>query len=152
MINVREITQRDVRLLEYWRITDFHDNEEKFGFEAAMTVYEETVEDMLSQPLFIVQDDFGNSIGFVGFYNLRESKRYYGIRMYLVPQSRGRGYGKELVDVCKYLAEECGFKKVFAVVLKNNRRSLQLFRNNGDWEPDDKKETSDKLYFAYSTS
>ena len=131
-------------MLDLWKIVD---DEGEFGFESAMTAFEESVQNMISNNLFIVFDDNRNAVGFVGIYTFHERKRHHGIRIYLNPENRGKGYGMELVDIVKFLAGEKNITEIFAVVYKNNRPSKSLFIKDG-WKVS--KTTEEKVYFSFN--
>jgi ribosomal protein S18 acetylase RimI-like enzyme len=53
------------------------------------------------------------------------------VAMYVVPEARGRGYGRALVDAVVHAAEEAGAKGVVLAVASGNDRAERLYRAAG---------------------
>ena len=142
-ISLRQSVKRDAKLLDLWKLID---DQEAFNFEAAMTVYEQDAKEMVSNDLFIVFDDSGEPVGFVGFYNYYDKKRRHGVRIYIAPNQRNKGYGTQLVEMLRFLAAEKNYSQIFAVICRDNDRSTKLFRHADNWRID--HQTAEKIYFS----
>lgn len=142
-IYLEQSTRKDARLLELWRLLDDQDD---FNFQATMTADEQDVKEMISDNLFLTFDESGQPIGFIGFYTYYDRKRRYGVRIYIIPEQRRRGYGPQLVEMLRLLAIEKHYSQIFAVVCKDNSRSSRLFERDSNWRLD--HQTDRKTYFS----
>lgn len=86
------------------------------------------------RPLWIVEDQDKNTIGWVSFQSFYGRAAYDAtaeISIYLSGNARGKGIGKK---VLQYAVEHCGdygIKNLLGYIFSHNERSLKLFRQMG---------------------
>lgn len=81
-------------------------------------------------PLWIVEDDNGNTIGWVSFQAFYGRPAYDGtaeISIYLDPLQRGKGYGKKILQYCIDNAPALKINTLLGFIFAHNTPSLQLF-------------------------
>ena len=93
--------------------------------------------DSRKRPLWVIEND-DNMIGWVSFQSFYGRPAYDAtveISIYLDPQQRGKGVGKEILQYCIDAAPEFGIKTLLGFIFSHNEPSLKLFRNAGfeDW-------------------
>ncbi len=91
-----------------------------------------------TRPLWVVEDHDNQMIGWVSFSSFHERPAYNGtveVSIYLNEISRGKGYGKEILQYCIDNAGKFGVKNLVALIFLHNEPSLKLFRHFGfeDW-------------------
>ncbi len=52
-------------------------------------------------------------------------------RMFLTPETRGKGIGKKLMEMCLAKAKEFGYEKVYLESLPQMKAAIALYRNSG---------------------
>lgn len=52
-------------------------------------------------------------------------------RMFILPEVRGKGYGKLLIDLCIKKAKEFGYKTIYLESLSNMSSALRLYEASG---------------------
>lgn len=52
-------------------------------------------------------------------------------RMFILPEVRGKGYGKVLIDLCIRKAKEFGYKTIYLESLSNMSSALRLYEASG---------------------
>jgi len=90
------------------------------------------------RPLWVVEDSAENIIGWVSFQSFYGRPAYDStveISIYLDPDQRGQGLGKEILQYCIHKAPEFGIKTLLGFIFSHNEPSLKLFRHFGfeDW-------------------
>ncbi|MGG9963655.1 GNAT family N-acetyltransferase [Ferruginibacter sp. SUN106] len=81
-------------------------------------------------PLWMVEDDNGNTIGWVSFQAFYGRPAYDGtaeISIYLDPAQRGKGYGKKILQYCIDNAGSFEINILLGFIFAHNTPSLQLF-------------------------
>jgi L-amino acid N-acyltransferase YncA len=81
-------------------------------------------------PLWIVEDDNNNIIGWVSFQAFYGRPAYDAtaeISIYLDPVQRGKGYGKTILQYCIDKAPSFKIKTLLGFIFAHNTPSLQLF-------------------------
>jgi L-amino acid N-acyltransferase YncA len=81
-------------------------------------------------PLWIVEDDNKNIIGWVSFQAFYGRPAYDAtaeISIYLDPMQRGKGYGKSILQYCIDKAPSFKIKTLLGFIFAHNIPSLQLF-------------------------
>lgn len=85
-------------------------------------------------PLWMVEDDNSNTIGWVSFQEFYGRPAYSAtaeISIYLAPLQRGKGYGKKILQYCMETAPGFGITTLLGFIFAHNTPSLQLFTNLG---------------------
>jgi putative acetyltransferase len=49
------------------------------------------------------------------------------VKMYLLPQARGKGIGKILIEKCLQFAKDAGYKKVYLETLPELKKAIQVY-------------------------
>jgi L-amino acid N-acyltransferase YncA len=81
-------------------------------------------------PLWIVEDDNKNIIGWVSFQAFYGRPAYDAtaeISIYIDPLQRGKGYGKNILQYCIDKAPSFKIKTLLGFIFAHNTPSLQLF-------------------------
>ncbi len=91
-----------------------------------------------TRPLWVVEDEGDQTIGWVSFSSFHERPAYSGtveVSIYLDESCRGKGYGKTILQYCIDNAGKFGVKNLVALIFLHNEPSLKLFRHFGfeDW-------------------
>lgn len=68
----------------------------------------------------IIDEKTGNYEGFIGFENHYEEKTTKLHRIYLIPESKGKGFGKDAMEFLKSQILEVGDNRIILAVNKNN--------------------------------
>ncbi|KGE13319.1 GNAT family N-acetyltransferase [Sphingobacterium deserti] len=90
------------------------------------------------RPLWIVENENKETVGWVSFQSFYGRPAYNGtveISIYLSPEMRGLGYGKQILNDSIGRAPQLGIKTLLAFIFAHNEPSLQLFYKTGftDW-------------------
>ncbi len=89
----------------------------------------------LKRPLWIVENEYGEMIGWVSFQSFYEGRPAYDstveISIYLDEKFRGKGLGKEILKYSLDKAEQFDIKTFLAFVFLHNEPSLKLFKQLG---------------------
>ncbi|HEX7988475.1 MAG TPA: GNAT family N-acetyltransferase [Duganella sp.] len=98
--------------------------------------------------ILLARDEAGTNVGFAQLYPIYSSvsmrKKFILNDLYVVPQARGTGRGKALLDKAKVVAREYGALALTLSTAVDNESAQQLYRSNG-WELD-----KDYLTFEFS--
>lgn len=91
-----------------------------------------------TRPLWVVEDQENQIVGWVSFSSFHERAAYSGtveVSIYLDESSRGKGYGKTILQYCIDNAGKFGVNNLVALIFLHNEPSLKLFRYFGfeDW-------------------
>src|SRR5437588_5334741 len=136
---VRKLTEADLDALWMVRLQALRDNPEAFG-----STYEETVArgKEVFRPRLGQGDDvfylgaFDDTlIGIVGFYReegIKNRHKGYVVSMYVLPEKRGRGAGKALMQAMIARAKQiAGLEQLQLAVVTTNRTAYLLYRSLG---------------------
>lgn len=90
------------------------------------------------RPLWMVEDHDGNVLGWVSFSSFYGRPAYNGtveLSIYMHENSRGKGYGKKVLQYCIDNAPKFNVKILLGFIFLHNEPSLKLFRHFGfeDW-------------------
>lgn len=91
-----------------------------------------------TRPLWIVEDSEHHTLGWVSFSSFYGRPAYSGtveVSIYMSEDSRGKGYGKQILQYCIDQAAKFGVKTILGFIFLHNEPSLKLFRHFGfeDW-------------------
>lgn len=91
-----------------------------------------------TRPLWMIEDQQQNVLGWVSFSSFYGRPAYNGtveISIYMDENSRGKGYGKKVLQYCIDNAGKFGVKTLLGFIFLHNEPSLKLFRHFGfeDW-------------------
>ncbi|WBV60796.1 GNAT family N-acetyltransferase [Chryseobacterium camelliae] len=91
-----------------------------------------------SRPLWMIEDQQKNVVGWVSFSSFYGRPAYNGtveMSIYMDESSRGKGFGKKVLQYCIDNAEKLGVKTLLGFIFLHNEPSLKLFRHFGfeDW-------------------
>ena len=53
------------------------------------------------------------------------------VKMYLLPEARGKGLGKALIDHCCAFAKEAGYKKVYLETVPEFEKAIRVYEHSG---------------------
>ena len=85
-------------------------------------------------PLWMVEDEEGNIIGWVSFQAFYGRPAYDAtaeISIYLDPVQRGKGYGKKILQYAMDNAPSFGIKTLLGFIFAHNAPSIELFTKLG---------------------
>lgn len=90
------------------------------------------------RPLWLVEDQQDNVLGWVSFSSFYGRPAYNGtveLSIYMAENSRGKGYGKKVLQHCIDNAPKFDVKTLLGFIFLHNEPSLKLFRHFGfeDW-------------------
>ncbi len=91
-----------------------------------------------NRPLWMVEDSSNNILGWVSFSSFYGRPAYNGtveVSIYMDESSRGKGFGKKVLQYCIDNAGKFGVKTLLGFIFLHNEPSLKLFRHFGfeDW-------------------
>lgn len=91
-----------------------------------------------TRPLLVIQDQDQHMAGWVSFSSFYGRPAYNGtveLSIYMHENSRGKGYGKKVLQYCIDNAGKFGVKTILGFIFLHNEPSLKLFRHFGfeDW-------------------
>ena len=109
-------------------------SKEQLEFMLSTMYSEEEIKTQLSNPnyhYYLVFDEVLNNFdGFIGYENAFEEKTTKLHRIYLVPESKGKGAGKKALQFLHEKVKEFGDKRVVLAVNKNNS-AKQFYESQG---------------------
>jgi L-amino acid N-acyltransferase YncA len=136
---VRKLTEEDLDALWTMRLQALMDNPEAFG-----STYEETVargKDVFRQRLAQGDDIFflgafdETLIGMVGFFReegVKNRHKGYVVSMFVLPEKRGQGAGKALMQALIALARQIdGLEQLHLAVVTTQQAASLLYRSLG---------------------
>lgn len=90
------------------------------------------------RPLWMIEDQQGTVLGWVSFSSFYGRPAYNGtaeLSIYMAENSRGKGYGKKVLQYCIDNAPKFDLKTLLGFIFLHNEPSLKLFRHFGfeDW-------------------
>jgi L-amino acid N-acyltransferase YncA len=140
-LHYRDATQSDlVRIVEIYNSTVptrmVTADTELVTVESKQSWFEE--HNSLNRPLWVIENMEKEIIGWVSFQSFYGRPAYDAtveISIYLDPEQRGRGLGKEILQYCIDNAVKFGVKTLLGFIFMHNEPSLKLFRSFGfeDW-------------------
>jgi phosphinothricin acetyltransferase len=140
-LHYRDATQSDlVRIVEIYNSTVptrmVTADTELVTVESKQNWFEE--HNSVNRPLWVVENMKKEMIGWVSFQSFYGRPAYNAtveISIYLDPEQRGKGLGKEILQYCIENAVKFGVKTLLGFIFMHNEPSLKLFRNFGfeDW-------------------
>jgi putative acetyltransferase len=84
---------------------------------------------------YFVVDDDGTVVGGAGIARLHGTKVEEGIcelrKMYFLPSTRGRGLGKQMLDLCLAEARKLGYRRCYLETLTGMDAAQHLYRKAG---------------------
>jgi len=86
------------------------------------------------RPLWMVQDAQQERIGWVSFQSFYGRPAYditAEISIYLHPEQRGKGYGREILQYCLKASMRLGIQNILAFIFAHNIASIKLFEKEG---------------------
>ncbi|WP_347216781.1 GNAT family N-acetyltransferase [Chryseobacterium sp.] len=99
-------------------------SEEQMEYMLSEMYSEQEIESQLRNPdyhYYLIEDDSNNSYeGFIGYEHNYEDKTTKLHRIYLVPESKGKGFGKGALQFLHEKVSENGNKRIILNVNKNN--------------------------------
>ena len=107
----------------------------EFGANRPGTVYFDSSTDTLFQvfslprSIYFVATNGDNIIGGAGIYpspGLRADTCEL-VKMYLLPEARGKGTGKLLIEKCLEFAKEAGYKRVYLETLPELKKAMHVY-------------------------
>lgn len=87
-----------------------------------------------NRPLWVVEDEHSNMIGWISFQDFYGRPAYQGtaeISIYLADAFRGKGLGKELLQYSIGQCTSLGIHTLLGFIFAHNEPSLKLFMNMG---------------------
>lgn len=92
----------------------------------------------LKRPLWVIENADDEIVGWISFQSFYGRPAYDAtaeISIYLHPQQRGKGLGKEALSYSMEQAAKLGIKTLLGFIFSHNEPSLKLFRHFGfeDW-------------------
>lgn len=86
------------------------------------------------RPLWIIEDNKKNIIGWVSFQSFYGRPAYDGtveISIYLDEEYQGKGLGKQILEYCMNKAPEFEIKIILGFIFSHNEPSIKLFKHFG---------------------
>ncbi len=112
----------------------------EFGANHPGTVYYDTATDSLyelfrkpSSMYFVAENENGKVVGGGGIYpteGLPEGTCEL-VKMYLLPEARGIGLGRAIIEKCLQTAREFGFKQVYIESMPELKQALNVYEKFG---------------------
>lgn len=78
---------------------------------------------------FIVQDETGQNIGYIGL--LPKDDELFLSKIYITAETRGRGYGRQTMDFIESLAKKKNLNRITLTVNRNNINSIKAYERFG---------------------
>lgn len=98
---------------------------------------------------FWVVEQNGQVVGTAGYYPIQRGDRAVEIRkMYLLPQARGKGLGRYLLQALEQAIHQRGYAQIWIETSTLLKEAIQLYETSG-YEPSTGVETArcDRVYF-----
>lgn len=136
---VRRLTEDDLDALWMMRLQALSDNPEAFGstYEETVVRGKESFRPRLGQgdDIFYLGAFDDALIGMVGFFReegIKNRHKGYLVSMYVLPERRGQGVGKALVQELIARARQIdGLEQLLLAVVTTNHTANQLYRSLG---------------------
>jgi L-amino acid N-acyltransferase YncA len=87
-----------------------------------------------TRPLWMIEDNKKNCIGWASFQNFYGRPAYEGtaeVSIYLHETKRGQGYGKKILQYCIDKASELKLHTILGYIFAHNEPSIKLFTQAG---------------------
>ncbi len=87
-----------------------------------------------NRPIWVIENEAETIIGWVSFQSFYGRPAYDAtveISIYLDPNERGKGIGKEVLNYCITMAPSLEIKTLLGFIFAHNAPSLKLFKNFG---------------------
>ncbi len=134
-MQIREITQKDNQIIaEIIRMVM-----KEFDADPKTTIIgDPTLDTMFSnyqfpKAIYFIIEDNDTVIGGCGIKQLdNTSENICELqRMFLLPASRGKGYGKMLINLCQAKAREFGYDEIYLETLSQMKKAISLYEKAG---------------------
>ena len=112
----------------------------EFGANHPGTVYFDSSTDTLSEIFkesrsvyFVAEDDHGKIVGGGGIFPTEglPSDTCELVKMYLLPEARGTGLGRAIIEKCLESARGFGFRKVYLETMPELKLALKVYEKFG---------------------
>ena len=112
----------------------------EFGANHPGTVYYDPTTDHLfevfnSTPnsIYFIAEKDGKMMGGAGIYptDALPEATCELVKMYLLPEARGLGLGRALIEKCLYTAKELGYKQVYLESMPELKKALKVYEKFG---------------------
>jgi len=111
----------------------------EFGANHPNTVYYDPTTDTLfevfqkERAIYFIAENENEIIGGAGIYPTDglDNDTCELVKMYLVPQARGLGLGRTLIEKCLEYANTAGYKKVYLETMPELRQALKVYEKFG---------------------
>lgn len=89
--------------------------------------FDEWIERRLQSPLFLVIDVQGVTAGYVQIEDVHRASKFGFIGIALMPQFRGRGLGRVVMEATESVAAQMGLRKLLLHVMAENSAAIRLY-------------------------
>jgi putative acetyltransferase len=111
----------------------------EFGANRPGTVYYDETTDHLyelfetTKSAYFIASLDGSIVGGAGVFPTKglDDETCELVKMYLLPNSRGKGYASVLIDQCIKTAKEFGFKKIYLESMPELKTALSMYEKKG---------------------
>jgi diamine N-acetyltransferase len=87
------------------------------------------------QHVFLLAKENGKYLGFCSYeLHCREDSKTKIHKIYILPETQGKGIGKKLLNAVRQLAQENGDKHLFLNVNKHNQDAIDFYEHYGFYE------------------
>ena len=113
---------------------------EEFGANHPGTVYFDDSTDHLFEffkatPLsqYLVAEKDGKIMGGAGIFPTEGLPKHTCelVKMYLLPEARGNGLGKQMINLCMELAKEKGFERMYLETMPELKKAIDIYEKFG---------------------
>ena len=113
---------------------------EEFGANHPGTVYFDDTTDHLfelfnatPQSQYLVVKKDGKILGGAGIFPTEGLPKHTCelVKMYLMPEARGTGLGKQMINLCFELAKEKGFKQIYLETMPELKKAIVVYEKFG---------------------
>ena len=138
-ISLRALEPDDIEWLydlendqELWTISETLQPVSRFALEQYLINAQLDIHTTKQMRLIIMDHENSDPLGTIELFDIDPLHARAGIGIMVVRSQRGKGYATEAIALMmKYAAEVLGLKQVYCNVLEENKRSLDLFINQG---------------------
>lgn len=113
---------------------------EEFGANHPGTVYFDDSTDHLfelfnatPQSQYLVAEKDGKIMGGAGIFPTEGLPKHTCelVKMYLLPEARGKGLGKQMINLCMELAKEKGFEQMYLETMPELKKAIDIYEKFG---------------------
>lgn len=113
---------------------------EEFGANHPGTVYFDDSTDHLfelfnatPQSQYLVAEKDGKIMGGAGIFPTEGLPKHTCelVKMYLLPEARGKGLGKQMINLCMELAKEKGFEQMYLETMPELTKAIDIYEKFG---------------------